>query len=69
MTDVNGHSGRGYVLFLWSPSGYRLQELEGDPPPAGAELEDNGHELVVTRVGVSPLPGDSRPCAYTTGRR
>ena len=46
MTDVNGHSGRGYVLFLWSPSGYRLQELEGDPPPVGAELEDNGHELV-----------------------
>jgi hypothetical protein len=68
MTHENGHSGRGYVLFLWSPSGYRLREADGDPPPVGAELEDNGHELVVTRIGVSPLPGDSRPCVYTTGR-
>ena len=68
MTDENGHSGRGHVLFLWSPSGYRLREVEGDPPPVGAAIDDDGHELVVTRVGVSPLPGDSRPCAYTTGR-
>jgi hypothetical protein len=69
MSHENGHSVRGHVLFLWSPSGYRLREAEGDPPPVGAELEDDGHELVVTRVGASPLPGDSRPCAYTTGRR
>jgi hypothetical protein len=69
MTHENGHSGRGYVLFLWSPSGYRLRQVEGDPPPVGAELDDDGYELVVTRIGASPLPGDSRPCAYTTGRR
>jgi hypothetical protein len=68
MADENGHAGRGYVLFLWSPSGYRLLELDGDPPAVGAELEDDGHLLVVTKIGASPLPGDSRPCAYTTGR-
>jgi len=68
MADGNGHSGRGYVLFLWSPFGYRLEEREGEPPPVGAELEDDGRELVVTKVGPSPLPGDSRPCAFTTGR-
>jgi hypothetical protein len=66
--DGNGHTGRGYVLFLWSPSGYRLRDAEGEPPAVGTELEDDGRELVVTRIGPSPLPGDSRPCAYTSGR-
>jgi len=69
MADENGHSGRGHVLFTWSPTGYRLLERAGDPPPVGAELDEDGLELVVTKVGPSPLPGDSRPCAYTTGRR
>jgi hypothetical protein len=69
MADVNGHSERGHVLFAWSPTGWRLHERTGEPPPVGAELEENGLELVVTKVGPSPLPGDSRPCAYTTGRR
>lgn len=69
MADENGHPGRGHVLFAWTPSGYRLHERDGDPPPVGAELEEDGNELVVTKVGPSPLPGDSRACAYTTGRR
>ena len=68
MVDENGHSGRGHVLFVWSPSGYRLRDANGDPPPVGTELEEDGLELVVTKVGPSPLPGDSRLCAYTTGR-
>ena len=68
MADENGNTGRGYVLFLWSPAGYRLRDGEGDPPPVGSELENGGYELVVTRVGPSPLPGDSRLCAYTSGR-
>jgi hypothetical protein len=66
--DENGFGSGGYVLFAWSPAGYELRERSGDPPPVGAELEDAGHELVVTKIGPSPLPGDSRPCAYTTGR-
>lgn len=68
MVDGNGNAERKYVLFVWSPSGYRLREREGEPPPVGAELEDEGNELVVTKIGPSPLPGDSRPCAFTTGR-
>jgi hypothetical protein len=69
MADGNGYTGRGHVLFIWSPSGYRLRDADGDPPPVGTELEQDGLELVVTKVGPSPLPGDSRLCAYTTGRR
>jgi hypothetical protein len=69
MVDGNGHSERGHVLFLWSPSGYRLSERDGEPPAVGTELTDEGNGLVVTKVGPSPLPGDSRPCAFTTGRR
>jgi hypothetical protein len=69
MADGNGAAGREYVLFAWSPSGYRLHERAGEPPVVGAELEEDGQELVVTKVGPSPLPGDSRPCAFTTGRR
>jgi len=57
----------GYVLFVWSPTGYTLRESDGEPPPVGQELEDDGRALVVTKIGVSPLPGDDRPCAYTVG--
>ncbi len=68
MADENGHTTRGHVLFLWSPSGYRLRDADGEPPAVGTELDEDGLELVVTKVGPSPLPGDRRPCAYTTGR-
>jgi hypothetical protein len=66
--EENGNGRRGYVLFAWSPDGYTLRELDGDPPQIGAELENGGRELVVTRIGPSPLPGDSRPCAFTSGK-
>ena len=66
--EENGNSRHQYLLFAWSPSGYELRERDGDPPEIGTELTDNGHELVVTKIGPSPLPGDSRPCAYTSGR-
>ena len=58
----------GYVLFVWSPAGYELRELEGDPPEVGSELEDNGRALVVNKIGASPLPGDLRPCVYSVGK-
>ena len=54
----------GHVLFLWSPTGYSLREAEGPPPPVGRELEHAGRRLVVVKIGASPLPGDTRPCAY-----
>ena len=56
------------MLFVWSPTGYTLRDAEGDPPPVGFEFEDNGRVLVVAKIGASPLPGDSRPCAYSVGR-
>jgi hypothetical protein len=58
----------GYLLFLWSPAGYSLVERDGDMPPVGAELEENGHTVVVNKIGVSPLPGDTRPCAFSVGK-
>ena len=55
-------------MFAWSPNGWSLHEHPGDVPEVGAELEENGLALVVTKVGPSPLPGDRRPCAYTSSR-
>ena len=68
MPERNGTGRSGYLLFVWSPTGYALRELDGEPPPVGHELEDDGRVLVVTKVGASPLPGDSRPCAFSVGK-
>ena len=56
----------GCVAFAPTASGYRLVELPGSPPEVGStvELEVCDGPLVVTRYGRSPLPLDSRPCAY-----
>jgi hypothetical protein len=53
-----------YLLFVWKPSGYELREAEGEIPSVGAEIEQDDVKLRVTKVAPSPLPGDSRPCAY-----
>lgn len=45
---------------------YRLVEIAAQPATPGATIAVEGEELVVTRVGPSPLPGDSRRCAYLT---
>jgi hypothetical protein len=67
--DGNGAAKSGYLLFAWSPGGYTLHERQGEIPEVGAELTDEGRELVVTKIGASPYPADPRPCAYTSGRR
>ena len=54
----------GHLLFVWKPSGYDLQEADGDVPAVGADVEADGATLRVTKVGPSPLPGDRRACAY-----
>lgn len=59
-------SENGYVLFVWTTSGWMLREREGDPPAVGEEIEADGSRLEVTKVGSSPLPGDRRRCVYTT---
>jgi hypothetical protein len=53
-----------YLLFIWKASGYELREAEGEVPSVGAEVEQDDVKLRVTKVAPSPLPGDSRPCAY-----
>jgi hypothetical protein len=60
MTDGGGK----YLLFIWKPSGYELREAEGEVPAVGAEVEADEKKLRVTKIAPSPLPGDSRPCAY-----
>jgi hypothetical protein len=54
----------GYLLFVWSPAGYRLVEQQGEPPLVGTEVEDGERRYRVAKVAPSPLPGDARPCLY-----
>jgi hypothetical protein len=60
----------GYLLFVWSPDGYSLRELEGDLPDVGEEFDDDegGPTIVINKIGISPLPNDSRPCAFSFGK-
>jgi hypothetical protein len=58
----------GYLLFVWSPAGYTLREMQGDPPGLGHEFEEGEHMLVVNKIGASPLPGDSRACVFSLGK-
>jgi hypothetical protein len=57
-------SAHGYLLFISKPTGYELRERDGDLPAVGdiVELEDG--RLRVSKLAPSPLPGDSRRCAY-----
>ena len=64
MASENG-AAQQHLLFVWRTSGYRLEEREGEPPAVG-ETVDVGDGAVqrVGKLGPSPLPGDSRRCAY-----
>ena len=53
-----------HLLFVWTPNGYELREQQGELPEPGAEIEVGEQRLRVTKVAPSPLPGDSRLCAY-----
>jgi hypothetical protein len=66
VSEQNGSGMRGYLLFVWSPSGYTLREQPGELPQVGDEIEDG---LVVTKLGPSPVPGDKRTCAFSIGKR
>ena len=56
-----------YLVFVWSPGGYQLREQDGDPPKVGDEIEVDEQRLQITKVGVSPLPGDQRVCVFSQG--
>jgi hypothetical protein len=53
-----------HLRFVWTANGYELREREGDVPGAGDVVEENETTLRVTKVAPSPLPGDTRRCAY-----
>lgn len=57
----------GHLIFVWKTSGYELQERDGDVPAVGAEVQEGGETLRVTKIAPSPLPGDRRVCAYLAG--
>jgi hypothetical protein len=54
----------GYVVFVWKTTGYELHERDGEPPQVGSEIEEDGSRFTVTKLAPSPLPGDTRRCAY-----
>jgi hypothetical protein len=56
-----------HLLFVWTPTGYELREREGEPPSVGEQVDVDEKRLWITKVGVSPLPGDDRACAYSLG--
>jgi len=55
-----------FVAFAPTAEGYRLVACDGRAPALGDHVEIPEHDgvLVVTRVGASPLPFDTRPCVY-----
>ena len=54
-----------YLLFVWKSTGYELRERDGELPAVGDELEEEDGTMRVTKLAPSPLPGDSRRCAYS----
>ena len=56
----------GYLLFVSKPTGYELRERQGDLPGVGDEVEEDDARLRISKIGPSPLPGDSRRCVYGT---
>ena len=57
-------AGQTHLLFVSKPTGYELKEQDGEPPAVGTELETDDGTFRVTKIAPSPLPGDTRPCAY-----
>ncbi len=60
-------SEHGYLIFVWKPSGYELEERSGEPPSLGDEVEVGDAKQRVIKVAPSPLPADARPCVYLQG--
>jgi hypothetical protein len=57
----------GYLVFVWKPSGYELEERSGEPPAVGDQIEVGEMKQRVIKVAPSPLPADTRTCVYLQG--
>lgn len=53
-----------YLLYIWKPTGYELEECEGELPAVGSDLVVGETALTVLKIAASPLPSDPRPCVY-----
>lgn len=61
----------GHVVYVWAAGGYDLRDRDGPVPDVGEEIEVAGNPPVVghvLRVGPSPLPADTRRCAFLEPR-
>jgi hypothetical protein len=65
-TTEEANPGEGHLLFVPTTTGYRLVERNGPAPPDGdrVELPEQGATFRVAKLGASPLPHDTRVCAY-----
>jgi hypothetical protein len=64
--DSTENSAPCHVVFISSPRGYALVELDGPAPALGEniELPEQPGSFQVAKLGPSPLPRDPRICAY-----
>ena len=60
----NGQRQLTHLRFVWKATGYELREREGEAPSVWEQVEEDDERLFVTKVAPSPLPGDTRRCAY-----
>jgi flavin reductase (DIM6/NTAB) family NADH-FMN oxidoreductase RutF len=53
-----------HLVFVWSPAGYTIGVRPGGAPTPGSAVDERDRRYRVAKVAPSPLPGDSRACAY-----
>ncbi len=64
VVNIDAVSVETHLLFVSRPTGYELRERPGEPPAPGTEVEEEEGRLRVLKLAPSPLPGDTRRCAY-----
>ncbi len=65
-TTAEANAGEGHLLFVPTTAGYELVERNGPAPPDGdrVKLPQQAASFQVAKLGPSPLPHDTRVCAY-----
>jgi hypothetical protein len=69
--DSGENSAPCHLVFISSPRGYALVELNRPTPARGEDIElpDRPGSFQVAKLGPSPLPNDPRICAYLFAHR